>query len=189
MNLRRILTLGLGLVLIMLAGCSSTINVNYDYDTTTNFGQYRTFDWAPDPSSATTPMDANDAAKRSGLLSNRIQNAVNFELKAKGISQSSNNPDLLAVFHLGVQDKIQVTDWGYRYSDYYWGYGGRQMDVYQYQEGRMIIDLVDAETHNLVWRGTGEGVVSQYNRSPEELQARINEVVNQIMSNYPPPLP
>jgi len=39
-----------------------------------------------------------------------------------------------------------------------------------------------------VWRGTGEGVVDQTQKSPEELQARITNVVNQIMANFPPPL-
>ncbi len=114
-------------------------------------------------------------------------------MENKGLTHSASNPDLLVVFHLGVQDKIQVTDWGYGYSNYYWGgyggmYGGAGMDVYQYQEGRMIVDLVDAQSHNLIWRGTGEGVVDSTQKSPEELQARINNVVNQIMANFPPPI-
>jgi len=191
----RILVSAVGLSLWLMTGCSSSINVNYDYDTTTNFGTYRTFDWAPNPVDATKTTDAAVATQNSGLLSNRIKSAVNLELAQKGLTQSSDNPDLLAVFHVGVQDKIQVTDWGYGYSNYYWGasrgmYGGGYggMDVYQYQEGRMIIDLVDSQTHNLIWRGTGEGVVGQTQKSPEELQARINDVVRQIMVNYPPPL-
>ena len=103
----------------------------------------------------------------------------------RGITMSD-NPDLLVVYHIGTQEKIQVTDWGYRYSDYYWGYGGRQIDVYQFTEGSLVIDLVDAETTNLVWRGTGTGVVDQDQKSPEEMQARANEVINKIMKSFPP---
>ncbi len=186
-RLTRTLILGLAMSLF-LAGCS-TINVNYDYDTTTNFVQYRTYKWAPDPDNPTQVQDANRASQRSGLLSNRIKSAVEYELEAKGLTKTEGDADLLVVFHLGTQEKIQVTDWGYRYSDYYWGYGGRQMDVYQYQEGQMIIDLVEEKTHNLVWRGTGKGVVDQTQKSPEEMQAKINDVVAQIMANFPPPLP
>jgi len=182
-----VLVMGLALSLF-LSGCS-TITVNYDYDTTTNFGEFRTYKWAPDPSDATQVQNAADASQRSGLLSNRIKSAVEYELNAKGMTKTDGAADLLVVFHLGTQEKIAVTDWGYGYSNYYWGYGGRQMDVYQYQEGQMIIDLVQDQTHNLVWRGTGRGVVDQSTKSPEEMQARINDVVAQIMANFPPPLP
>ena len=114
-------------------------------------------------------------------------------MATKGFAHSPDNPQLLAVFHLGVQDKVQVSDWGYGYSNYYYGgahgyYGGRTMDVYQYQEGRLIIDLVDAATHNLVWRGTGEAVMQGGLKTPAEVQHRIDTVVNQIMANFPPPL-
>lgn len=189
----RLLAVAFGLTLLMLAGCSSTISVNYDYDTTTNFGAYRTFDWAPDPADATQPLDAAQATTRNGLLSNRIKASVDSEMATKGFTKSSANPELLVVFHLGVQDKIQVSDWGYGYSGRYWGgyggyYGGTGMDVYQYQEGRMIIDIVDASTHDLIWRGTGEGVVGSGQKSPEEVQYKIDTVVNQIMANFPPPI-
>ncbi len=183
----KVLILGMALSLF-LTGCS-TITVNYDYDTTTNFGQFRTYKWAPDPSDPTRVQNANDAGQRSGLLSNRIKSAIEYELNAKGMTKTEGDADLMVVFHIGTQEKIAVTDWGYGYSNYYWGYGGRQMDVYQYQEGQMIIDLVQEETHDLVWRGTGRGVVDQSTKSPEEMQAKINDVVAQIMANFPPPLP
>ncbi len=183
----RILSAWLGLSLLLLAGCS-TISVNYDYDTSTNFGTFRSFAWAPEPDLSTTQMDAAQASRRSGLLSNRIRSSVNKTLATKGLTLNETAPDLLAVFHIGVQDKIQVTNWGYHYSNYYWGgYGGQQMDVYQYQEGQMIIDLVDAKSMDLVWRGSGTGVVDSSNKSPEEMQALIDDVVAKILANYPPP--
>ena len=107
-------------------------------------------------------------------------------MAARGLAPSNAQPDLEVVYHVGAQDKIQVTDWGYRYSDYYWGYGGRQIDVYQYTEGTLVIDLVDAATDNLVWRGSGSGVVDQTQRTPEEMQARMNDIVAKIMKSFPP---
>jgi hypothetical protein len=106
-------------------------------------------------------------------------------MEERGIAKSD-NPDLLVVYHIGTQEKIQVTDWGYRYSDYYWGYGGRQIDVHQFTEGTLVIDLIDAESKNLVWRGTGTGAVEKSQRSPEEIQAKIDEVVHKIMKSFPP---
>jgi len=171
----------------LMAGCSS-MSVNYDFDSNADFAQYRTFAWMAKPQGL--PADANQAKLHNDIIDRRIETAIQGELAARHIERVDENPGLLVVFHVGVEDKIQVTDYGYNYSPYsaYWGYGygGRQLDVYQYQQGTLIIDLVDAKTKNLVWRGTGTKVLSGKQMSPDELQARINDVVAKIMQSYPP---
>ena len=93
---------------------------------------------------------------------------------------STSTPDLLVAYHLGIKDKIDVSSWGYGYGRW-GGWGGGNLDVRQYKEGTMIIDLVDASTRELVWRGIGKGVVGS--GSPE---TKIREAVTEILSNYPP---
>lgn len=171
------------IVLAALAGCSS-ISVNYDYDSEVDFTRYRTFGWMSRADQQ--PGNAAEARTSGDLLDRRIRSAVESVLAARGLAPSNAQPDLEIVYHVGAQDKIQVTDWGYRYSDYYWGYGGRQIDVYQYTEGTLVIDLVEAATDNLVWRGSGSGVVDQTQRTPEEMQARMNDIVAKIMKSFPP---
>ena len=168
----------------LLAGCSS-LSVSYDYDNNVDFMQYRTFAWMARPEAV--PADAAQAQQRNDLLDRRIRSAVEDEMAARNITQDPAAPGVLVVYHVGLQDKIQVTDYGYNYSPYYWGYGGgRQLDVYQYQEGTLIIDVIDAKTKNLVWRGTGTKVIESTSRSPEEMKARIDEIVNKIMQSFPP---
>ena len=169
------------ILLVAVSGCSS-LSVNYDYDQDANWAKYRTYGWMETPE-----RDTNPAAPLgdSGLLKQRIQNSINLVMADRRIS-TSNDPDLLVIYHLGSQEKIQVTDWGYRYSDYYWGYGGRQIDVYQFNEGSLVIDLIDAETQNLVWRGTGTKVIDQSQKSPEEMQDRANKIIRKIMESFPP---
>jgi hypothetical protein len=105
----------------------------------------------------------------------------------RGMAEDPSAPGVLVVYHVGFKDKIQVTDWGYNYSPYYWGYGGgRQLDVYQYQEGTLIIDVVDAGTKNLIWRGTGTKVIENTQLTPEQMKARIDEIVHKIMASFPP---
>jgi len=167
-----------------LWGCGTSISTNYDYDVNANFETYRTYDWIPLPE--TPPGSARTAVQRNDLLDKRIRNAVDNSLKEKGLSLDKTAPDFLVVYHVGVQDKVQVTDWGYRYSDYYWGYGGREIDVYNYQEGTLILDFVDAQTKQLIWRGAGSTAVDDSGRSPEKSDQIINKVVGKIMSQYPP---
>lgn len=170
-------------VLAALTGCSS-ITVNYDYDSEVDFTKYKTFGWMARADQA--PANAAEAQTASDLLDRRIRNSVDAELASRGLVMADTQPDLEVVYHVGAQDKIQVTDWGYRYSDYYWGYGGRQIDVNQYTEGTLVIDLVDSATSNLVWRGSGTGVVDGAQRTPEEMQAKMNGIVAKIMKSFPP---
>jgi len=168
-------------LLASLTGCSS-LTVNYDYDQNVEWGKYKSYAWMEKPDSPTNPTQPMPDTK---LWDQRFANSVKYEMEERGISESD-NPDLLVIYHFGSTEKIQVTDWGYRYSDYYWGYGGRQIDVYQFTEGSLVIDLIDAETKNLVWRGTGTGVVEQKQRTPEEWQARIDNIIQKIMESFPP---
>jgi hypothetical protein len=176
-----IATLALTLLVAGLAGCSS-LSVNYDYDNNVDWVKFKTYNWME---GARDAIDPKLSLGNSSLLDERIKNAINGEMELRNLTLND-QPDLLVVYHLGTQEKIQVTDWGYRYSDYYWGYGGRQIDVDQYTEGSLVIDLVDAVTMKLVWRGTGTKVLDKTQRSPEEMQARINDIVAKIMASFPP---
>ena len=147
-----------------LTGCSSSVSVNHDYDTEADFTQYKTYTWAP---VATSPTGDAAAGTANSLLNRRIRNAIEHQLADKGMQPDSDNPDLLVVYHVGVKDKVQVTDWGYSYSSHYWGMGTRDIDVYQYQEGTLIIDLVDTRSKTLVWRGSGTKVVESNRGSGE----------------------
>ena len=179
----RNIVFGLAVIILLVAvsGCSS-LSVNYDYDQNVEWTKFKTYGWMD---VSQHPSDPSSPLGNTPLLEQRIHNSVDYEMEQRGITLSD-NPDLLVVYHLGTEEKIQVTDWGYRYSDYYWGYGGRQIDVYQFTEGSLVIDLVDAETTDLVWRGTGTGVVDQAQKSPEEMQAGADEVINKIMKSFPP---
>ena len=119
------------------------------------------------------------------LLDKRIKSQVNAVLAEKGMSVRSDSPDMLAAYHVGVKDKVQVTDWGYRYSDHYWGWGGRDIDVSNYEEGTLIIDFVDAQTKELVWRGAGS-VALDSSTDPQKSEELIRKVVGKILSQYPP---
>jgi Domain of unknown function (DUF4136) len=160
------------LLTLLLQACSST-NVTTDFDRQADFGKYRTFGWM------VAPQNAGEMFNNS-LIHKHMQSAVTNVLTTKGMRPSTGSPDLLVAYHMGVKDKIDVTSWGYGYGR--WGaLGGRNVDVHQYKEGTMVIDLVDASTKELVWRGIGTGAVERGN--PE---ANISKAVADILSQYPP---
>ena len=167
---------------VLLAGCSS-VNVDYDWDTDAFFPGYKTFAWIEQSNESSG--EAQEALARNSLLDQRVKKAVNASLEAKGISLVDTNPDMLVVYHTGVQDKINVTDWGYRYGDAYWGYGGRNIDVTQYTEGTLVLDLIDASNTQLVWRAIATKVIEQ-NVSPQQMEKNINDIVRKMLDPYPP---
>jgi hypothetical protein len=173
----------------MLAGCGSSISINYDFDQSSDFASYRTFMWmaAPLPEAG----NAKVAQQRNSLLEGRIKTATVNELTGKGMGSVSSSPDLYVTYHIGAQDKVDIQSWGYgygagRYGGAYGGYGGGGgIDTYNYTEGTLIIDLIDASSEQLIWRGTATGVIDD-NPSPEKLTENINNVVARILANYPP---
>ena len=179
--MRRVAWLAGLLTIAVIAGCSS-ISVNTDYDPSINFSNYKTYAWIKQD--VNVSGNAQQAVAQNSLTGRRIMNAVDGELAKRGYTMSD-NPDLLVVYHTGVQDKVAVTDWGYGYGAYGWGMGGG-VDVYNYQEGTLIVDLVDATSKQLSWRGTAQGVLSDSNPSPEQMQEKINNVVGRMFEKYPP---
>ena len=172
------------LMAALVVGCASSYDYKYDYDMDSDFSAFKTYTWIPAAikQGSTT---AQSAVRSNTLLDKRIREAVEAQLQAEGFTRSDEAPDVLVVYHTGVQNKVEVTDWGYTYAGHYGGWAGRDIDVYNYNEGTLIVDLVRASDKQLVWRGSATGVVEP-GASPEKVQARLNEVVAGIFANYPP---
>lgn len=98
---------------------------------------------------------------------------------------TSGNPDFLIAQHIGRKDQVQVTSYGYGYGSNigYWGSGG--VSTYEYEEGSLILDFVDAKSNEMIWRGVAKGDVNRVN-TPEKSEKIIDEAVHDILINYPP---
>lgn len=164
-------------------GCSS-ITVNQDFDTQADFAAYKMYTWLQQPTTAIG--DAKAAQRTNTLLDKRIRSAVDAQLASKGMTLVSENPDALVIYHTGIDQKVDVQDWGYSYPHYpYGGWYGGQVDVYEYNEGTLIIDIIDAKSDQLVWRGTATKVIDETATS-EEREANLNEVLARLLAQYPP---
>ncbi len=162
-----------------LIGCSTIYDISYDYDRTADFAILKTYYWLPVP----------EKSNMNSLDLIRIKKAVSAELNDKGFKIASNNADLLIASHFGTKEKVNVRPWGYGYGPYgrywggHWGHGG--VSVYQYEEGTLIIDFVESNSKNLLWRGAAKSVVDDA-RTPEKRDKVINEAVQKILENFPP---
>jgi len=158
----------------LLAACSN-VSTHYDFDPGADFSKLKTYRWLPPP---------KDTVTTSPLVLQRIQGAADREFASKGYEQAEGDVDFLVAIHTGAQQRVRVTDWGYGYG--YRGWGGGRVDVYQYEEGTMIVDVVDARSKKLVWRGTAVAALSPQ-PTPEQTTQLINEAVSKLLKDFPPP--
>jgi hypothetical protein len=170
----------LGVVLLSL-GCSS-ITVSTDFDDKIDFSKFSTYSWMPGPE---TPSQAIQKELASNtLVEGRVKRAVDAQLPAKGLRKTNENPDVLVAFHTGVEDKVDVQNWGYGYG-WGWRYGGGGITTINYQEGTLILDFVNPATKQLMWRGVAKKVLSE-KTTPEKSEQGISKAVQKILEKYPP---
>ena len=177
-------------ILIALPGLSScATTVRSDFDRDVIFSRYQTFDWIAPPiraSEAELRPDPQGPFARNSLLDKRIRAAVTSNLRARGYRYVEGGESNFRLnYHVTFKDKLvgSGSDFGYT-GRYHRGAfsSGFHWSVRQYQQGTVIIDIVDRAKDQLVWRGW---VVSR-NRDGNYDEAEINRAVNQILMRFPP---
>ncbi|MFQ5937362.1 MAG: DUF4136 domain-containing protein [Acidiferrobacterales bacterium] len=181
-------------LLAALAGCS-TITVSTDHDREANFSALTSYAWMPPP--AENPTARFDEQ----FVRERVHAAVDRELTAKGYRKQpkgSGTPDFLIVYYAALVTKMRATTVtvGYGYS-MGWGStsgaGGTvtaaaqepRGTVYEYEEGSLVIDIVNARTRKLMWRGSAQSKIDD--QAPREKNAAlIDEAVLEMLKRFPP---
>jgi hypothetical protein len=51
--------------------------------------------------------------------------------------------------------------------------------------GTLVIDILDAGTRNLIWRGSAEGAVLRYPGEPVS-QEELDDIATRILREFPP---
>jgi hypothetical protein len=185
--LKRLLAI---LLAATLGGCAS-MEINSDYDPVASFSGLRTYAWMPGPQKKTGDLRIDNP-----LLDARVRQAVDRQLEANGyVKQPPERSDFLIGYQAAVEKKLDV----YTVDHYYgyppgWGstrgygaWGGTipETHVYEYDEGSLILDIVNPQTRKLIWRGSAQAEVNR-SASPEKRQERIEEAVRRMLERFPP---
>lgn len=165
-----------------LLGSCATVSVSYDYDPEMDFSRLSTYQWLP----VAHPENISELNVR------RVTDAVDAVMAGKGYRSVGDTPDFRLVAHFGREARVDIVDWGYyyyptaryRYRGAYYG-GPSRIQVYEYEQGTMILDVIDASTDHLVWRGTAKAVVEPH-LTPAEREQRIRGAVEDLLSRFPP---
>jgi hypothetical protein len=173
----------MALAALLVPGVAVAQKTSYDYDKAANFAGYKTY--------------AMKEGTKAGqvLIDERIVAAIEAQMAAKGFTKSEANPDVFVVYHVAVdkQQDISTYSSGYAggYGRYGWGYGGgwaggtSTTSVRDILVGTLVIDIADAGTRKLAWRGMGVKEID-VQASPEKRDKSITKAVEKMFKNYPP---
>jgi hypothetical protein len=163
---------------LILLGCSS-VQVTTDYSPQQDFTQYKSFKLYEGKSLP------NDALTKNPLIKKRVESAVSKILTEKGFNEVDDNADFIVFPHAGVKEKIRVDTYDNGWYDPWWGPYGGYTNVSYYEEGSLVIDMVDTGKKELSWRGIGTRTIKNFS-GPEEMQQVIDETVSKILDDFPP---
>jgi len=171
-------------LLIAIASCT-TVKVD---QSSANLSKYRTYAFMdPDVKAGKNPLYYNDIATQN------VESVVDNALLNKGLTKNESNPDLLIGYHFFVEQKTRTVNdppmygpymgwgrWGWRgWAPGYWGWGRSRTETYN--DGTLVVDMVDARRKKLVWRGSIENAVTNPNMITEQLPREVNK----ILEKYP----
>jgi len=175
--------------LLVAMGCA-TVRVKTDHDPETDFSALRTFGWL-EPPLREQPKPASgedvDPFAHNTLLDKRVRSAVEAELAERGYAPAAagETPDFQLRYHVILRDRTRTVSQpvfvggGYhRYPYSYSGYYG----TYTYEEGTLVLDVIDPGSEQITWRGWGRGRTDDAHLGAEEVKTYVEE----ILARFPP---
>ncbi|MBW8190871.1 DUF4136 domain-containing protein [Neiella marina] len=146
------------LICIVLFGCASTPNIESDYTDEFNFVAIKTYYLIP------ANGETYEGQAGTSLDEQRLEDAINNALQMRGMTAvARDEAEILVSYHLTSKDRTRIRSYHNNFNYYgryhrrHWGAGwGNDIDVDQFTEGQLLIDLVDPNENRVVFRSIGK---------------------------------
>jgi hypothetical protein len=158
------MTMATLMTFLLLAAATAT---SVEYDPQVDFSRYETWSWHR----AVTPA-ANPVADK------RIREAIENGLAARGISRVDRDGTLLVVYHASKTIEIDLAPIKSAVAS--------TPPIRYAEKGSLVVDMLDAASGNVVWRGHAGGVLRF---GPSEIAEQVKTAVEKLLENFPPPAP
>jgi hypothetical protein len=175
--------------LIILAAACTTLQVGSDYDHSASFSNYHAF-------VVMQRRHHGEYADTSALVVQRAEDAIRSELISRGYTPAADRSaaDFAVDFTIGSRERTDVNTYPDPYVGPGWGWGrrgwwggpywGDNVDVRQYREGTLSIDIFDARSHRPVWHGWAKKELTR--KDVENSEGPIRNAVNAVLAKFPP---
>jgi Domain of unknown function (DUF4136) len=158
------------------------IKVDVQFEKQTDFSKFRTYSW----------MEHQPVARP--MLALQVGGATDYELRALGLKKVDADPDVLFTFSGGINTSIGVaandptyaTNGGVPPLDSsVWSGGARSFthaSAVYVQKGTLVIEMVDARSKKVLWRGTATG---NLDTRPSKSLEGIDKAVERLFREFP----
>jgi len=182
-------------ILSLLALSAPAQQVRANWSTEARFASYKTYQWIP------------SEATNHPFYRQYVNEYVNYALTQQKHLQevsAAQNPDLLVTYHFTTQQVMDYESYGYGFGPGWgwggwgwggpgwgwggWGWGGPSYSQTQARPrviGYLTLDLIDAHTRKIVWRG--EAVQDDVSKSGNAQEKQVANSVYKMLKRYPPP--
>ena len=191
---------------LVAAACSSGggVHVTTTAAPDANLTALRTFRVlnAPQRRADAPPLPADDPMLTNSITNQRLRTDLAQGFEQKGFAPDPSNPDFLVAYYAGTKEKMDTTYWA---PDYGWRYGYRgfgfrgfrfrsawpwygyaapyaNVQVNEYTQGSVVVDVIDPNTMELLWRGQGVANVSD---NPDTYAKELDQSVASILKKFP----
>jgi len=171
MKLQNMMTTAAGLLFFTATMFGQQVKT--DYDRTADFTRYKTYSWEK--------VQTQDA-----LWVDRIKSAVNADMAAKGWTEVPSGGDVAIVAIEMTRNQQSLNTFydgfggGWRWGG---GFGDSTTTVDTYKVGSLVVDLFDARTKNLIWRGSASDTLSD--KSDKNIK-NLDKGVQKMFEHFPP---
>lgn len=175
----------LAVAIMLVSGCA-TLQVGSDYDHAASFHGYKTF----------TIMQRGHSGISSSLVAVRVSDAIKADLEQKGFVEVADpsKADFTVDFTIGARERIDINSYPEPFPGRAWGWGragwwggrywGESLDVRQYREGILSIDIFDTPTHRPVWHGWAKKELTR--KDMDNSAEPIRKAVVAVLAEFPP---
>jgi len=176
----------LGILALAVCACAS-LSVNSFTEKGTDFGRYRTYTFGP----ADTAPTGDPRLDNNRFFNERVQAAIDRILPLRGFQKAKGaRADAVVHYHANVNQRVELNDSGRSECAAVAAVGnGKTLPLncqpYVYDAGTLLIDLVDARTRKLLWRGWANGRMDGVLANQEWMEQRIDESVTRILEKLP----
>lgn len=179
----------LALMLMLLSACAPfRVRTEFDTAEVPRMHAWRTYAWY----GAQQEGAATGGSGETGgpLLRSVLRSEVQAQLERRGFlpAPPGAEPDFRVAWHGSISPELQVTQlggaypWGPWVDPWYVG-GMGTTTVTATEKGRLVLDVVDARSGTLAWRGTAEGPVDTGSLKFEQ---KVRDAVQELLGRFPP---
>lgn len=172
---------------VILAACGPSIAVQSVGSPAVDVSTLQTFRMLPTPPARDhVALDANDPMLVNSLTNFELRRHIVAGFIGRGYRVDEERADFVVAFYASTRRTLDVTNWnyGYPFRPRWWrGWGPRPAPIVtEYTEGTVIIDVLDAKSMELLWRGRGVALVS------DDVTSYVRELcqtVHAILEEFP----